>query len=71
VYDSFGIDSKVERGKAVGRAYGVQFTPSMAINGKYYTGPSMGAPQGGAPDYERFFKIVNELIDMERKAKKK
>jgi protein dithiol oxidoreductase (disulfide-forming) len=71
VYDSFGIDSKVERGKAVGRAYGVQFTPSMAINGKYYTGPSMGAAQGGPPDYERFFKIVNDLIDMERKAKKK
>ena len=73
VYDSFGIDAKVQRSKAMGRAYGVQFTPSLAINGKYYTGPSMVPAQGGSgpPDYDRFFKIVNDLIDMERKAKKK
>ena len=72
VYDSFGIDAKVQRSKAMGRAYGVQFTPSLAINGKYYTGPSMVTAQGsGPPDYDRFFKVVNELIDMERKAKKK
>ena len=38
-----------------------------------YTGPSMVPAQGGSgpPDYDRFFKIVNDLIDMERKAKKK
>jgi len=73
VYDSFGIDAKVQRSKAMGRAYGVQFTPSLAINGKYYTGPSMVPAQGGSgpPDYDRFFKVVNDLIDMERKAKKK
>ena len=72
VYDSFGIESKMQRSMAMGRAYGVQFTPSMAINGKYYTGPSMvSAPGGGPPDYDRFFKVVNDLIDMERKARKK
>src|SRR4051794_4742234 len=73
VYDSFGIDSKVQRSVALGRAYGVQFTPSLAINGKYYTGPSMVPAQAGSgpPDYDRFFKVVNDLIDMERKAKKK
>jgi thiol:disulfide interchange protein DsbA len=72
VYDSFGIDSKMQRSMAMGRAYGVQFTPSLAINGKYYTGPSMVSPPGGGPpDYDRFFKVVNELIDMERKAAKK
>jgi protein dithiol oxidoreductase (disulfide-forming) len=72
VYDSFGIDAKLQRSMAMARAYGVQFTPSMAINGKYYTGPSMTS-QGasGPPDYDRFFKVVNELIDMERKARKK
>ncbi len=72
VYDSFGIDAKVQRSTPMGRLYGVQFTPSLVINGKYYTGPSMVSPGGGAPpDYDRFFKVVNELIDMERKARKK
>jgi protein dithiol oxidoreductase (disulfide-forming) len=72
VYDSFGIDAKLQRSMAVARGYGVQFTPSMAIDGKYYTGPSMVSTGGsGPPDYDRFFKVVNELIDMERKARKK
>jgi protein dithiol oxidoreductase (disulfide-forming) len=66
VYDSFGIDAKLQRSMAMGRAYGVQFTPSLAINGKYWTGPSMVMnPQGGL-DYARFFKVVDQLIDSER-----
>jgi len=72
VYDSFGVESKAQRSAAIGRDYGVQFTPSMVIDGKYYTGPSMGAaPNSGAPDYARFFRNVDQLVDMERKAKRK
>ncbi len=67
VYDSFGIDTKVQRSATSGRAYGVQFTPSIAVNGKYYTGPSMVTAPGGGMDYDRFFKVLDELIDMERK----
>jgi thiol:disulfide interchange protein DsbA len=66
VYSSFGIDSKLQRSMAMSRAYGVQFTPSIAVNGKYYTGPSMVAGSGGAADYERFFEVVDELIARER-----
>ena len=66
VYDSFGIDAKVQRSMTMGRAYGVQFTPSLAINGKYYSGPSM---VGGGHDYKRFFGVVDQLIEMERKKK--
>ena len=29
IYQSFGIDTKVQRAAAMGRAYGVQFTPSL------------------------------------------
>ena len=66
VYDSFGIDAKLQRSVAMGKAYGIQFTPALAINGKYWTGPSMAtAPEGGL-DYNRFFKVVDQLIDMER-----
>jgi thiol:disulfide interchange protein DsbA len=64
-YESFGIDAKVQRATAMGRAYGVQFTPSMAINGKYWTGPSM-VSSGGGLDMGRFFAVVDHLIGMER-----
>ena len=64
-YNSFGIDAKVQRAMAMGKAYGVQFTPSVAVNGKYWTGPSMVA-SGGGPDMGRFFAVVDQLIAKER-----
>jgi hypothetical protein len=33
------------------------------VNGKYYTGPSMA----GGHDYAKFFGVLDELIDMERR----
>ena len=66
VYQSFGIDTKVQRAAAMGRAYGVQFTPSLAINGKYWTGPSMVMSPNGGLDIPRFFEVVDGLVAMER-----
>jgi thiol:disulfide interchange protein DsbA len=62
-YDSFAVDTKVQRAMATGRAYGVQFTPALAVNGKYFTGPSMA----GGHDYAKFFGVLDQLIDMERR----
>ena len=67
VYNSFGIDAKVQRAVGMGRAYGVQFTPALAVNGKYLTGPSMVTAPGGGIDLQRFFGVVDQLIIMERK----
>jgi thiol:disulfide interchange protein DsbA len=47
-------------------SFGVSFTPSMAVNGKYYTGPSMTAAGGGGVDYLRFLQVLDQLIAMER-----
>jgi thiol:disulfide interchange protein DsbA len=66
IYSSFGTDTKVQRAAAMGRAYGVQFTPSIAVNGKYWTGPSMVQGAGGGLDLLRFFDVVDQLIAMER-----
>jgi protein dithiol oxidoreductase (disulfide-forming) len=62
-YDSFAVDTKLQRGATIAKAYGVQFTPAIAVNGKYYTGPSMA----GGHDYAKFFGVLDELIDMERR----
>lgn len=66
VYDSFGIDAKMQNSVTMGKAYGVQFTPAIAVNGKYWTGPSMVVNPDGGLDYSRFFNVVDQLIDMER-----
>jgi thiol:disulfide interchange protein DsbA len=66
IYNSFGMDAKVQRAAAMGRAYGVQFTPSIAVNGKYWTGPSMVMSPNGGLVVARFFEVVDQLIAMER-----
>jgi protein dithiol oxidoreductase (disulfide-forming) len=71
VYDSFGIDAKLQRGAAMGKEYGAQFTPALAVNGKFLTAPSMvTSPPGGGQnsrlDYPRFFSVLDQLIDMAR-----
>ncbi|HZR02527.1 MAG TPA: thiol:disulfide interchange protein DsbA/DsbL [Burkholderiales bacterium] len=67
-YNSMGIENKVQRAIAMGRAYGIQFTPAMAVNGKYWTGPSMVAAGGAGPDMNRFFGVLDYLINRERAA---
>ena len=66
IYNSFGIDTKVQRSVAMGRAYGVQFTPAIAVAGKYWTGPSMVVNANGNADLPLFFNMVDQLIAMER-----
>lgn len=67
-YNSMGIDNKVEHAIALGRGYGVQFTPAIGVNGKYWTGPSMVKGAGGGPDVGRFFAVVDALVAAERPA---
>jgi len=71
VYDSFGVDAKLQRSALMGREYGVQFTPAVGVNGKYITGPSWvtNPPEGGSNskvDYPRFFVVLDKLVDMAR-----
>jgi len=66
VYDSFGIDAKLQRSASMAKSYGIQFTPAMAVNGKYWTGPSMVTSPDGGPDSARFFRVIDQLIDSER-----
>lgn len=68
IYGSFGIDPKMETYKKMARDHQVQFTPVIAINGKYITGPSMAVGPNGQVSLPRFFQIVDALIGQERPA---
>jgi len=60
IYNSFGMDAKISGYKKAAIDHQVKFTPVVAINGKYLTGPSMVREQG------RFFQVVDALIAQER-----
>jgi thiol:disulfide interchange protein DsbA len=59
-YNSFAVKSLAQRAVDTTRRYNVPFTPALVVNGRYLTGPSMASP-GNTIDYDRFFKVVDQL----------
>ena len=63
-FESFAVRTKMRRAAQVSDAYGVDGVPAMAVNGKYYTAPSMA---GGN---EAALRTIDWLIAQERQARK-
>ena len=68
IFDSFGVANKVSRATQMMRGYRISGTPSVVVNGKYLTGPSMTMGASGV-DYTRFFNVLDQLIAMEQPKK--
>lgn len=58
---SFGVNTQMRQAKQAIDAYNVEGVPALAVNGRYYTAPSMVGSNGGA------LQLVDTLIAMERK----
>lgn len=66
-YNAFGIDAKIGRGGDLAKAFGVTGTPTIGVNGKYMTAPSMTYKNNtAAPVFPRFFEVLDEVIVMAR-----
>lgn len=63
-FDSFAVRTKMRRAAQVSEAYGVDGVPAMAVNGKYYTSPSM------AGSNQASLRVMDWLIAQERQARK-
>jgi thiol:disulfide interchange protein DsbA len=58
-FNSFSVNTSVNRADELGRRYRVDSTPTIIINGKYTTGPGMA---GG---YEEMFELIEVLAAAE------
>jgi thiol:disulfide interchange protein DsbA len=69
-YHSFGVKSRAMRAIEVTRAYSVDGTPALVVDGKYLVSPSMVlTPDKKRVDYERYFKVLDEIVARARKEK--
>ena len=59
---SFGVRTKQQRADKLADAYGIDGVPSLGVNGKYLTAPSM------AGSNEAALEVVNRLVAQERTA---
>ena len=69
VPNSFSVQSRAQRSIDVTRAYDIPGTPAIIIDGRYLTAPSMVVKGDNTIDYDRYFKIVDQVIAMARKNK--
>lgn len=71
VYDSFSVSAKLRNLSRVAQAYGVNSTPTLIVNGKYLTNPSMVAQANpGIPDQSvgaATLAVIDALIAKSRK----
>ncbi|MBC8119658.1 MAG: DsbA family protein, partial [Burkholderiaceae bacterium] len=64
-YNSFSVGARVNRAGQLWRAYKIDGTPSMAIDGKYVTAPSMAGSREGS------LIVLDALIQRARTERKK
>lgn len=57
--DSFAVDAKVRQAETLTRRYGIDGVPTLVINGKYKTGPTLAASN------DRAMAIVDYLVEKE------
>lgn len=61
-YDSFAVQSKVQRAYVMTQRYGIQGVPAVVVNGKYRTTGSLTG------SYDNLVKVINILVDEEHRA---
>lgn len=59
-FNSFGVSSQMKKASQAVEAYGVDGVPAFAVNGKFYTSPSMVGSNG------RVIEVVNQLVEQSR-----
>ncbi|MFY3138339.1 thiol:disulfide interchange protein DsbA/DsbL [Achromobacter xylosoxidans] len=60
MFDSFGVQTQVQRANQLAKAYRMDGTPSFAVGGRYMTSPAM------ANGYEAVLREVDRLIPLAR-----
>lgn len=61
VFDSFGVQTQVQRARDLVLRFGIDQTPTFVVNGSYRTTTSM------AGSNDRLFELIDLLIELERR----
>lgn len=71
LYNSFGVDAKVKRAVQLQQAYQIRGVPTLAVDGRYMTAPSIiSEGNGRIPEHElqaATTKVLNSLVSMSAK----
>jgi len=66
-YNSFGVQNLTQRSIDLSNNYDIPGTPTMVVDGKYLTSLAMTMNSDETVNFERFFRVIDELIVLARK----
>jgi thiol:disulfide interchange protein DsbA len=66
-YNSFAVKSRAQHAIDMTKRYDIPGTPSLVVDGKYLTAPSMTLNANNTIDYDRYFRVLDEVITLARK----
>ncbi|GAB1845844.1 thiol:disulfide interchange protein DsbA/DsbL [Achromobacter xylosoxidans] len=61
MFDSFGVQTQIQRANQLAKAYQMEGTPSFAVGGKFMTSPAMAGNS-----YEAAIREIDKLIPLAR-----
>lgn len=68
-YNSFAVQTRAQRAKEVTAKYDIPGTPALVVDGKYLTAPSLVLNPDNSINYDRYFKVLDEVIALARKTR--
>lgn len=68
-YNSFAVQTRAQRSIDMTRNYDIPGTPALVIDGKYLTAPSMTLNPDNSVNYERYFRVLDEVVALARKSR--
>jgi thiol:disulfide interchange protein DsbA len=66
-YNSFAVQGRAKRSIDLTRDYDIPGTPALTVDGKYLAAPSLTLKADRSIDYDRFFRVLDQLIALARK----
>jgi thiol:disulfide interchange protein DsbA len=68
-YNSFAVQSRTQRAREITANYDIPGTPAVVVDGKYLTAPSLTLNPDNSINYDRYFKVLDDVIALARKTR--
>ena len=66
-YNSFGVTTRASSAKEVTRRFDISGTPTIVVDGRYLTAPSLTLKGNNEVDFIRYFQVLDQVVALARK----
>jgi thiol:disulfide interchange protein DsbA len=68
-YNSFAVSARANGAKEATRRFDISGTPTVIVDGRYVTAPSMTLTPRNEIDFARYFQVLDQVVALARKGR--